>query len=106
MGLLASSPSSHVSPKAPTPSPDGAYIAPDRNARQHCWDARDGFFACLERNSIVDSITEKEKTNEVCGTENEKLEGECAKSWVCYSHRLFPVIMDLDTVGFLSEIDC
>lgn len=85
MGFLSAPPPAHASPSAPAPSSDGAYIAPDRNARQHCWDARDGFFACLERNGIVDSITEKEKTSDVCGKENEKLEGECAKSWVCYS---------------------
>jgi len=97
MGLLSSPPPSHASPTAPAPSPDGAYIAPDRNARQHCWDARDCFFACLERNGIVDSITEKEKTNEVCGRENQKLEGECAKSWVCYPHGFISCGYRLDT---------
>lgn len=88
MGILSAPPPSHASPTAPAPSSDGAYIAPDRTARQHCWDARDGFFACLERNGIVDSITDKEKTNKACGRENEKLEGECAKSWVCYPHNV------------------
>ena len=83
MGLLSSSDTSQITTPRPTPSLDGAYIAPDRTARQHCWDARDGLFACLERNNIVDSIKEKGKTEEVCGKENQKLEGECARSWVC-----------------------
>lgn len=82
MGLLTSSPTQNA-PPPPAPSSDGAYIAPDRSARQHCWDARDNFFSCLDRNGIVNSIEEKDKVEKVCGAENQRLEGECAKSWVC-----------------------
>lgn len=98
MGIFSSSPPPQTSPSAPTPSSDGAYIAPDRSARQHCWDARDTFFTCLERNGIVNSIEEKEKTNELCGKENQRLEGECVKSWVQHLNvQGFEVQADDDT---------
>ena len=81
MGLFSASPSS-PSPATPAPSTDGAYIAPNRNARAHCWAARDNFFACLERNNIVDSIKEKEKAESACAMEDIEFGKECAKSWV------------------------
>ncbi|KAL2045679.1 hypothetical protein N7G274_002109 [Stereocaulon virgatum] len=85
MGLMTTSPSppqaTHISP---TPSPDGAFEAPNRQSRAHCWEARDAFFACLERNGIVDSIKEKERAGEVCEGEDARLGKECAASWVTY----------------------
>lgn len=83
MGLLSSSspPPTHTNP---TPSPDGAFEAPNRQSRAHCWTARDNFFACLERNGIIDSIREKDKAMEACGTEGKDLRKECAASWVGY----------------------
>lgn len=88
MGLLSTSPASSPTPTAPTPSTDGAYIAPDRIARAHCWTARDNFFLCLERNGIVDSIREKEKADSACGAEDKEFGKECAKSWVRREFRL------------------
>ncbi len=84
MGLFSASspPAKSPSLENPTPSPDGAFEAPNRQSRAHCWEARDTFFACLERNGIVDSIKEKERAGEVCGAENKGLERECAASWV------------------------
>lgn len=82
MPLFSSTPPASPSHTTPAPSADGAYIAPDRNARAHCWEARDTFFACLERNDIVDSIKEKEKAGSVCGNEDREFGKECAKSWV------------------------
>ncbi|KAF6218563.1 hypothetical protein HO133_005913 [Letharia lupina] len=87
MGLFTTSstptppPPSHASP---TPSPDGAFEAPDRQSRAHCWRARDDFFACLERNGIVDGIREKDRAEGACGSEGKGLDRECAASWVTY----------------------
>ena len=100
MGLFSSSPTTtSTSSSAPSPSNDGAYIAPDRNQRQHCWDARDQFFACLDRNDIVDSIREKEKASKVCEKEERGLEGECARSWVRAS-------LSFDLRGLLRFLSC
>ena len=84
MGLFSTTTPSSTTLASPAESSDGAYIAPDRNARAHCWAARDNFFACLERNNIVDSIREKEKAESACGMENGDFGRECAKSWVSF----------------------
>jgi len=84
MGLFTTPPNPPPSHTNPAPSPDGAFEAPNRQSRAHCWEARDTFFACLERNGIVDSIKEKEKAGLACGEEGKGLERECAASWVCF----------------------
>ncbi|KAK0517214.1 hypothetical protein JMJ35_000369 [Cladonia borealis] len=88
MGILSSSSSSPPSSKSgidsPTPSPDGAFIAPSRQSRAVCYAARDRFFECLEKNGIIDSIKEKEKSEERCGMEEGELRRECVGSWVTY----------------------
>ncbi|KAG8529404.1 uncharacterized protein KY384_006041 [Bacidia gigantensis] len=83
---FTSSDSSSTSPahEPPTPSSDGAYIAPDRISRKRCWEARDRFFDCLEQNGIVDSLKEKDRTRKTCGKEDEELGRECVASWVTY----------------------
>lgn len=81
MGLLSASMSSEL-PPTPKPSPDGAYEAPNRNARAHCWQARDTFFECLERNAIVDSIKYAGQAQKLCGEEGKGFERDCASSWV------------------------
>lgn len=70
--------SSEAKPKAP----DGGVVAPNRSSRQHCWLARDGFFACLDKHQIVDAIREDEKARASCGEELKQFEGACAKAWV------------------------
>lgn len=88
MGLLSASPSpAAVSSTVdkPKPSTDGAFEAPDRNARVHCWQARDAFFECLEQNSIIDSIKDAERAQRKCGEQSRHFEKECAKSWVWFS---------------------
>ena len=67
---------------APKPSNDGGFIAPDRSARALCWEGRDGFFACLNKNNIVDSVREADKANTLCSAENAAFEKNCATSWV------------------------
>ncbi|KAJ5033568.1 uncharacterized protein L3040_008680 [Drepanopeziza brunnea f. sp. 'multigermtubi'] len=82
MGLFSTSTSAALPP--PKISSDGAPIAPDRTQRAHCWEARDAYFACLERNDIVDSIGESARAAKACKREGEAFEGNCASSWVTY----------------------
>jgi len=82
MGLFSTS--STLSHPAPKPSSDGAFEAPNRSARTVCWEARDGFFACLERNNIIDSIKESDAAAKACRTESAVFERDCASSWVTY----------------------
>ncbi|KZF21765.1 hypothetical protein L228DRAFT_248501 [Xylona heveae TC161] len=81
MGLFSSAP---PAPAAPKPSADGAFEAPNRTERRHCWEARDGYFACLDRNNIIDSIRNSETANSKCGKEDQEFERNCATSWVQY----------------------
>lgn len=76
----SSSPAPAIS--SPESSRDGGFIAPDRTARQQCWDGRDSFFKCLDDHGIVDSVKEGEKAEKVCGRELREFERCCASSWV------------------------
>lgn len=80
MGFFSSSPS----PPAPKISADGTPIAPNRTERSRCWEARDIYFKCLDANNIVDSISDKDKAEKVCGAAGKGFEGNCASSWVIY----------------------
>ncbi len=51
-----------------------------------CWEARDIYFKCLDKHSIVDSIRNKEEAEKACPQEQKELEGNCASSWVSTSH--------------------
>jgi cytochrome c oxidase assembly factor 6 len=82
MGLFSSSP---ASPPPPKISSDGAPIAPDRTQRAKCWEARDAYFGCLDRNNIVDSITEKDRAEKACSAEGRGFEMNCASSWVGFA---------------------
>src|SRR5947199_9828081 len=83
MGLFSSSP---ASPAAPKISTDGAPIAPDRTQRAKCWEARDAYFRCLDKNGIVDSIGEKDKAEKNCSYEGRAFETNCASSWVSWTY--------------------
>ncbi|RQM08248.1 hypothetical protein DH86_00001448, partial [Scytalidium sp. 3C] len=72
------------SPPAPKLSSDGAPIAPDRSQRAKCWEARDIYFQCLDKNDIVDSLKEKDKAAKACSSEGKAFEANCASSWVTY----------------------
>lgn len=81
MGWFGSSSESSTL-EQPKASGDGGFIAPDRTARARCWEGRDSFFACLDRNKIIDSVKYSEKASTVCGKELEQFEKACASSWV------------------------
>lgn len=66
-------------------TPDPA-AAPGRQRRQQCWDARDGFFACLTANGI-DNLLDPANAAAVkrqCAKPYAAFEGSCAASWVKY----------------------
>lgn len=66
-----------------TKASDGGRIAPDRTSRQQCWNGRDLFFDCLDRNDIVDAIKNDSEARKKCGQEIAEFETACAKAWVC-----------------------
>ena len=80
MGLF----SSDTKPTDGKPTSDGGYTAPDRSARALCWEGRDAFFQCLDRNGIVDSIRHDEKARKACPKELQAFEKSCVDSWVTY----------------------
>lgn len=61
---------------------DGGRIAPDRTSRARCWEGRDLFFACLDKNDILDGIKEDKKARQKCAKEVEEFEAACSQSWV------------------------
>ncbi|CAI6338847.1 unnamed protein product [Periconia digitata] len=65
----------------------GAFENPSRTNRAKCYEARDAFFECLDRHSILDSINSKagrEATAKACGDTDKVFEKNCAHSWVEY----------------------
>jgi cytochrome c oxidase assembly factor 6 len=63
----------------------GAFEKPSRTNRAKCYEARDAFFECLDRNNILDSINTKsgaEAAKKACGQEDVVFERNCAHSWV------------------------
>ncbi|EFX03363.1 hypothetical protein CMQ_5413 [Grosmannia clavigera kw1407] len=59
---------------------------PSRAERQRCWDSRDGLFACLDRNNIIDAVEPAgaAAAAAACGPENAQLERDCAAQWVAH----------------------
>ncbi|EPS44723.1 hypothetical protein H072_1281 [Dactylellina haptotyla CBS 200.50] len=76
MGLLSSLGITSAAPPKTT--------APDRTERQKCWESRDLFFACLDKNDILDSIKESDAASKKCGAQLKGFEKDCASSWVEY----------------------
>jgi cytochrome c oxidase assembly factor 6 len=79
---LTGSPKPEVKPVREK-SKDGGYVAPDRSARDLCYESRDLFYACLDKHDILDANKDDELARQKCPTENAEFERDCAKSWVC-----------------------
>ncbi|KAF2704352.1 hypothetical protein K504DRAFT_451065 [Pleomassaria siparia CBS 279.74] len=65
----------------------GAFESPSRTNRAKCYEARDAFFECLDKNKILDSINSRAgqiATREACGASDVVFEKNCAHSWVEY----------------------
>ncbi|KAK3059299.1 hypothetical protein LTS18_011185, partial [Coniosporium uncinatum] len=80
MGWFSSEPEK----PGPRKSADGAYEAPDRTERSRCWEARDIYYQCLDRNNIIDSLRDEAAAKKNCPTEDKQFEQNCATSWVKY----------------------
>lgn len=81
MGWFSASPAPTTAPPKRV-SADGTPEAPSRNDRQHCWEARDAYFACLDRHDILDALKNEEGAKKNCGGESQKFEMNCAQTWV------------------------
>lgn len=57
-------------------------VAPSRAERQRCWEARDGYFACLDANNIADALKDEKQAAKACGAESKQFEQNCAAQWV------------------------
>ena len=80
MGWFSSSDDS-----GPKKTSGGAFEAPTRTTRAKCYEARDAFFECLDRNNILDSINTKDgraAASKACGEADQVFEKNCAHSWV------------------------
>lgn len=91
MGLSSLNPfgSSTSTRTSPKPSADGAFIAPDRTSRAKCYEARDAFFQCLDKNGILDAIKDEEKARIECGNVEKAFGRDCAGSWVGFPSFFF-----------------
>lgn len=63
--------------------------APSREERKACWNSRDIYFGCLDKNKVLqagDEVRRDTKGNVVpggvCSTERMGYESNCAKAWV------------------------
>jgi cytochrome c oxidase assembly factor 6 len=66
----------------------GAFESPSRTNRKKCYEARDSFFECLDKNNILDSINTKsgkEKAATFCSQFDQEFEKNCAHSWVSWA---------------------
>ena len=75
-----------ASPTNPAPvrakSTDGGYVAPDRGARERCYESRDLFFDCLDDHDILDANKHDAEARQKCPGQVAGYERDCAKSWV------------------------
>lgn len=59
-------------------------VAPTRTERKKCWESRDAYFACLDRNNILDAVKDDKAAAKNCGGESAVFERDCASEWVTY----------------------
>ena len=59
---------------------------PNKSKRKECWEARDGFFDCLEKNKIDNSLDPKEEdtVKKNCGDLRDNFQNKCVASWFKY----------------------
>ena len=95
MGWFSSSSSTSSSSE---PTNDSA--APSRSERKACWDSRDLYFGCLDKNSIPVPGQEGDK----CKKEDGEYRDKCAASWVSESiPKIFLKMMRGDREGYIPS---
>lgn len=57
-------------------------VAPSRTERKKCWESRDLYFGCLDRNNILDAIKDEKAAAKSCAGEGVAFEKDCATEWV------------------------
>ncbi|CAJ2509117.1 Uu.00g141430.m01.CDS01 [Anthostomella pinea] len=79
--------------------------APDRTERKQCWEARDGFYRCLDKHDVTDSLNgEGKKTaDKHCAAENQAFEQNCATAWVTYFKKYR--VADLQKKQMLARLE-
>lgn len=57
---------------------------PSRAERLRCWESRDLYFGCLDRNNIIDAVEQPGSAAalKACPKESEQFERDCAAQWV------------------------
>ncbi|CCH59118.1 hypothetical protein TBLA_0B02760 [Henningerozyma blattae CBS 6284] len=53
-----------------------------RSARDQCWNARDVYFSCLDSHDVISPNSKNAK--DICTSEKNKYNENCAISWVRY----------------------
>jgi cytochrome c oxidase assembly factor 6 len=64
----------------PSSSQQTTTPAPTRSAREACWEHRDVYFGCLDKESVA--VPGQEDKDGKCAKEREIYGKECAASWV------------------------
>ncbi|KAK3941290.1 cytochrome c oxidase assembly factor 6 [Diplogelasinospora grovesii] len=78
-------------------------VAPLRAERQKCWMTRDGYFACLDANNIVDALKDEKKAASACKIESAAFERDCATQWVTYFKKWR--VQDIQKKARLKELE-
>ncbi|XP_055387976.1 cytochrome c oxidase assembly factor 6 homolog [Condylostylus longicornis] len=60
---------------------------PGKEERQKCWDNRDAYWACLDKNAPDHSSTSGEKIPDACAKLRKLFENSCPKQWVKHFDR-------------------
>lgn len=87
---------------------DGGRIAPDRTSRARCWEGRDAFFACLDRNDILDGIKDDKEARRKCAKEVAEFEAACSATWVCgncFCKAIYPCLEGESNTFDIYDID-
>ncbi|KAH3674315.1 hypothetical protein WICMUC_003387 [Wickerhamomyces mucosus] len=80
-------------------------IAPNRSKREVCWNSRDKYLDCLEKNNIDNPLDDKyaKVLKDKCSKESSNFDQNCAKSWVHYFKEKY--VVDLKKERFLKEME-
>lgn len=55
-----------------------------KSSRKLCWEARDNYFACLDKHKIENDLIDSKLAQTHCKTEDDEFEKQCISSWVTY----------------------
>ncbi|RKU44501.1 hypothetical protein DL546_005362 [Coniochaeta pulveracea] len=78
-------------------------VAPLRTERAKCYVARDAYFACLDKNNIIDALKDEKAAAKACGEESKEFEKDCATAWVTYFKKWR--VQDIQKRARLAELE-